>query len=279
MDESRVPITAGSRRARFADTGSCRITEAWFPAGSVLAPHRHDRHVLAVMLDGAFETRIGRHRLACSAGTTWTEPCEDPHANHVGRAGAHVIVLQPRTGNPAMEPFGSLLHVVWTRSDPAIAQDARRIVAELARPDSLTPLSLDALVALMCARAARLRTAGEAAGPRPRWLCHAREFVHAHFRDGPTLTEVAAAAGVPSWHLAREFRRHFHASIGAYARALRVNWALERLGSTDVPLSEVALEAGYADQSHLTRDCRRATGLSPLAYRRRVRERLAPSPR
>ena len=257
----------------------CRITEAWFPPGSVLEPHCHDRHILAIMLDGAFETRIARRSLDCAPGTVWTEPCEERHANHVGTRGAHVVVLQPRPGAPELAPFAALLDSVWTASDPSIASDARRAAAEVASPDSLSGLALDALVVMMCARAHRMRAPAQNGTARPDWLERAREFVHANYRLGTTLAAVAAAAGVPSWHLAREFRRHFHASIGEYARALRLNWVLEQLGGTDVPLSELALLAGYADQSHLTRACRSATGLSPHSYRRRMRERPAPSPR
>ncbi len=279
MPDSRVPITIGSRGARATDTGLCQITEAWFSAGSVLHPHRHDRHILAVMLDGGFETHIVRRRLDCAGGTVWTEPCGEPHANHVGSAGAHVLVVQPAPDAAELAPFLPLLDSVWTSLDPMVTSDARRLAAELAHPDTLSPLAMDALVALMCSRAARLRTAAESRHVRPAWLHRARDYVHACFREGPTLRDVARESGVPAWRLAREFRRHFRASIGEYARALRLNWALERLGATDAPLAEIALGAGFADQSHLTRECRSATGLPPLGYRRRVRERQAPSPR
>jgi len=279
MQESRVPITTGSRRARSEDTGTCRITEAWFPPGSVLHPHRHDRHILAIMLGGAFETRIARRRLDCAAGTVWTEPCEEPHANFVGSGGAHVVVVQPQAGAADLGPFDALLDAVWATPDPVIASDALRIAAEVAAPDSLSAITLDALVVIICARAARMRARVQSGRAPPSWLERAREFVHAHHRGSPTLSQVAAAADVPAWHLAREFRRYFRASIGEYARALRLTWAVEQLGATDTPISEIALQAGFTDQSHFNRACRSATGLAPLAYRRRVRERLAPSPR
>ena len=253
----------------------CRATEAWFPAGTVLRQHVHDRHVLAIMLEGGFETRIARRTLDCRTGVVWTEPCEEAHANRVGAEAARVIVLQPRFGQGALAPFATLLDDIWSTRDPAIVREARCISAELALSDALAPLALDALVVLICARAARLRDTRD----KPPWLERAHEFIHSSFRHQPSFGEVVAAAGVPGWRVARVFRRHFHCSMGEYARTLRLNWALEKLSSTSLPLPEIALSAGYADQSHFTRACRAATGMSPLRYRQHVRrERVAPSP-
>jgi AraC family transcriptional regulator len=42
---------------------------------------------------------------------------------------------------------------------------------------------------------------------------------------------------------------------------------------TDVPLAEIALAAGFADQSHFTKTFRRSRGLTPGEYRRSSRPR------
>lgn len=280
MRQSHKPVTMGSPRSRSVDTSTFRVTEAWFPPGSVLESHTHDRSIVAVMLDGSFETRIGGKRLACVSGATWTEPREEPHANHVGSLGARVIVTQPIAPcAPAIAPFGSLFDSVSLTRDPAIALDARRISAELSAPDDLSPLVLDSLTVLVMGRAARCSGSGRAARRPPQWLLCARDMVHAGFRSRLSLGTIASEAGVPAWHLAREFRRHFHASIGGYARALRVHWALEQLATSSRPLSEVACAAGFADQSHLTRACKAATGVPAAAYRREARGWHAPPPR
>jgi len=57
-------------------------------------------------------------------------------------------------------------------------------------------------------------------------------------------------------------------TIGEYARSLRLNWALDQLAKTSIPISAVAVAAGYTDQSHLTRVCTAATGVGPAQYRR-----------
>jgi AraC-like DNA-binding protein len=47
-----------------------------------------------------------------------------------------------------------------------------------------------------------------------------------------------------------------------------LEWATTRLGETDEPIAQIALDAGFADQSHLTRAFKQHTGLTPAEYRR-----------
>ena len=72
----------------------------------------------------------------------------------------------------------------------------------------------------------------------------------------PSLTELAAEAGVHPGHLARAFRQRFGLTVCQYSRSLRLEWAASQLAG-DATLVEVALQAGFADQSHFTREFRR----------------------
>ena len=55
--------------------------------------------------------------------------------------------------------------------------------------------------------------------------------------------------------------------VGSYARQLRLTWAAARLTSSDDGIAQIALQAGFFDQSHFTRAFGRHFGLTPLAYR------------
>jgi AraC family transcriptional regulator len=270
MRHNHAPVTLGSQRSREVDTGLFSITDAWFPAGSVLQPHTHDRSIIAVMIEGSFETDIATRRIECLPATMWSEPRAERHANYIGTRGARVLVMQPDPNrHELLTPFSGMLDEVMHARDPAFSIEARRVVAEVATWDSLSPLATDALVMLLLARATRRVQRNSAERRTPPWLLRSRDLVHAHFKERLDLVSIAETVGVSPWRLAREFRRHFHASIGEYARALRIEWALRELASGDQPISAIAQSAGYADQSHLTRACRGATGLPPAAYRRR----------
>jgi AraC family transcriptional regulator len=252
---------------------SCLITEAWFPPGTVLDDHRHDGTIVAVMLEGSFTTTLGRRRLDCSPSTAWTEPAEERHANHVGRHGAHVIVAQlDHSCTELFDLFRDFMSSAAILRDPVVVADARRLARELAIADSLSPVAAESLVLTMMTAAARAGTMATAEKAAPPWIARAREVIHAEFRQGLRLETIAAEANVHPSHLAHEFRRRFRCTVGEYARKLRLSWAVDRLQSSDEPISQVALSAGYCDQAHLTRECTRELGLTPARLRARNRK-------
>jgi AraC family transcriptional regulator len=105
----------------------------------------------------------------------------------------------------------------------------------------------------------------------PRWVSEARDFVHENYRRPFLLSEIAEHLGVEASRLAHAFRDRYGSSIGDYARARRLTFALDQLENTDRPIAAIAVAAGYCDQSHLTREVRRAIGVGPAAYRRQSR--------
>ena len=105
------------------------------------------------------------------------------------------------------------------------------------------------------------------------WLGDARDRLHADVAARPSLAELAAGVGVHPVTLARAFRRTFGCTIGEYLRRLRIERAAEQLATGTQPLAEIALAAGFADQSHFSNVFRRRVGMSPSAYRREVRGR------
>ena len=264
----------GSPRFQTVEATGCTIIEAWFPPGEVLPAHTHDRPIFGIMLGGAFQSAIARRRLDCPIATAWVEPQAERHANYIGREGARVLVVQPDPARADLfGPFGRFVEEVRHLRHAGIAADAWRVSAELTIADDLSTLAIDGLVQTMLATAARAERWSRSHAPAPRWLLQAQESLHAHFRDRVSMTELATAVGVSPWHLARGFRSHLRTSPGDYVRRLRVEWAAERLLRTDAPVAEIAVAAGFSDQSHLTREFRRQLGVTPLAYRRAGVER------
>jgi AraC-like DNA-binding protein len=100
------------------------------------------------------------------------------------------------------------------------------------------------------------------------WLSQAEELLRAHFLDSLDLDAIGSRIGVTALHLARRFREHYGVSPATYVRQLRIEWAAEQLTGGSGSISEIALTAGFADQSHFTREFKRHTGLPPDRYRR-----------
>ena len=105
----------------------------------------------------------------------------------------------------------------------------------------------------------------------PSWLLKIRERLTDHCADAPSLSMMAAEAGVHPAHVSRAFRHHFHCTITEYARKIRIARAEEYLSATEMPLAEVAMLVGYSDQSHFSAAFKRERGIPPARYRQSLR--------
>jgi AraC-like DNA-binding protein len=83
----------------------------------------------------------------------------------------------------------------------------------------------------------------------------------------PSLADLAAIGGVHPVHLSREFRKHYHMTIGELIRKRRIDRACELLSNSAMSLSEVALTCGFSDQSHFCAMFKSHTGLTPAKFR------------
>ena len=84
------------------------------------------------------------------------------------------------------------------------------------------------------------------------------------------IADVAAALDVHPVHLARVFRQAWGCSPGDLLRWRRVEQAGGLLRRPDLSMAEVALSAGIADQSHMTRAFQARYGMTPSHYRRQM---------
>ena len=75
-------------------------------------------------------------------------------------------------------------------------------------------------------------------------------------------------AGVSVSHLKTLFRRSTGLPVHQYVLRRRVERARLLLERGELPLSQIALEAGFAHQSHMARCMRRLLGTTPAALRR-----------
>lgn len=104
----------------------------------------------------------------------------------------------------------------------------------------------------------------------PSWLAAAQSYIADMARHEIGVADVAAAAGVHPVYLARQYRRWLGCSPGHDLRRRRVELAASLLAANDAPLSDIALEAGFCDQSHLNRAFMAQWGMTPAAFGRLI---------
>lgn len=255
---------------RAASVGGFTLREGRHPAGSALPWHTHPGPTLCFVYAGAFTESFAGATLECLPGTLKITPAEERHWNRFGREDTHGLLVEAdATRLERLGGYASVLETLGSFRDEGLALLAWRVAGELHRRDAAAPLAIEGLLLEILAGASREREL-RLTGTMPRWLTEARDYLHDPGQV-ESLGQLAAAVGVHPVTLARGFRKAYGCTVGAYLRWLRVARAARELAETDTPLAEIALAAGFADQSHFSNVFRRETGLSPSAFRRAVR--------
>lgn len=94
-------------------------------------------------------------------------------------------------------------------------------------------------------------------------------YIEDHIDRDLSLATLASVAQVSASHLKNAFRRSTGLPVHEYVVQRRVERAKSLLIQSELPASEVALEAGFSHQSHMARCMRRVLGITPSAVVRR----------
>lgn len=122
-----------------------------------------------------------------------------------------------------------------------------------------------------------LRCRPETAPFSPAWngtaatVARAVRLIEAGALDRGSAETLAASLGIGARHLTRLFRQHLHATPVRVARTMRVQRAKRLLDETDIPITDIALRAGFSSIRNFNLAFAQAYGRPPSAIRRRPR--------
>ncbi len=97
-------------------------------------------------------------------------------------------------------------------------------------------------------------------------------YLYAHLAERIGVSDAAAYVGYTPNYFNTRFRETFGMPFGAYLRAVRLEYAKNLVLSGDLPLTEVAFEAGFFSLACFSRCFKEKYGASPQQYRNRMRE-------
>jgi AraC family transcriptional regulator len=148
------------------------------------------------------------------------------------------------------------------------------LLQALHRPDEVNQLFVDHTMLAVTAHVARnygrtWRSSQRARGGLSPWQTRlACEKLESDLGGKISLDQIAAEFGLSVSHFSRAFRVSTGLPPHQWLLRQRVNTAKQLMGVRELPLSEIAISAGFANQSHFTRVFSQMVGVSPAAWRR-----------
>ena len=273
MNEVKIPSgTWHGHKLAARQVNGFSLAEITYPPGYKISKHAHESSLYYLVQKGSFTQTYGRKTREGRPSSLIYLRADEAHADKFHHAGALCFVIEleddwlTRSRNKQY-----VLDNSATFQGGMPAWFATRIYNEYRNMDQLSPLAIEGLVLELIAETSRL-TLRKAEAQPPRWLAQAQEFLHSHFSEPVSLSEVAKTVDMHSVHLARAFRQHYRCTIGEYIRKLRIEKAMQLMHTSTYSLTEIAYLTGFSDQSHFTRIFKKHTGKNPSAYKKNLKK-------
>lgn len=97
------------------------------------------------------------------------------------------------------------------------------------------------------------------------------QYIRQNFREHIPISQLASMVSLSTRQLNRRFQDTFRVSPQAFIMKLRLQAACEELQQSSLPISEIAIELGFHDQSSFTLQFRKQLGITPSKYRKSYR--------
>jgi AraC-like DNA-binding protein len=266
-----IALQAGSF---FGDTASVRIggavlSEVRHETGRAVPPHTHEYAYFCLLIEGAYRETSAGTTIEYDPFTVVFHAPRREHTDTIGPAGGRffMIELLPEWAE-AMTAQGALPEHFTELRGGECAWLMSRLYQEFLMRGATTDFAVESLLYQLCATAA-----DTAALPteEPPWMSDVDRRIQATFGEKTSVRDLASEVHVHASHLCRVFHRFRGRTIGDYVVGLRMQLACRRIVETERGLGDIAAEAGFADQSHMTRLFKRFIGETPAAYRKRIR--------
>ncbi|HEY6450190.1 MAG TPA: AraC family transcriptional regulator [Candidatus Cybelea sp.] len=155
--------------------------------------------------------------------------------------------------------------------DPRIEHIGWAVKAELEASEPWGRLYGDSLGLALAAHLLRgylpARLAGSDVRLSRRRLQRVVDYIHDHLSQDLSLAELAQLVDMSPSHFKVIFKQSMGLPVHQYVIRSRVEYATDLIAHGKLSLSDVALQAGFANQSHMARSMKRLTGVTPSAIR------------
>jgi AraC family transcriptional regulator len=250
------------------DFPEAKLIEAEYSPFESIPEHSHESAYMCLVIKGSYTERVHGSNRCCEARTAIFHPAGERHSDKFGRRMGRVFMIEPSAAwlQRCREHAIALDERVECRAG-TVSLLMSRIYCESTRAEQHSPLIVEALLLEIAVALAKMP--GRWSAKPPAWLLRIRERLREEYASAIRLEVLAAAERVHPTVLAHAFRRYFGTTAGEYLRRLRVEAACRQLLDCGQPLASIALDCGFASQSHFCTTFRRSMGFTPIEYRRR----------
>jgi AraC family transcriptional regulator len=250
------------------ETAGVVLTEVRHAVGKAVPEHQHQAPYFSLLLEGAYEERGDGFDLRYEPYTLVFHSAGTLHEDRMlGPCRFFAVDLLEKWDTVIDELGGVRAHVFELAGGDPVWLVLRLYREFLARADT-SETAIEALVYELVAHIAESSTDEP---HEPAWLPAIDHAVREQFHQPLELIALASTVGVHPTHLCRTYRRFRGHTISDAMMQARVAYVARRLTESDDSLSGIATEAGFTDQSHMTRVFRRITGYPPGNHRRLAR--------
>lgn len=238
-----------------------RVLRVVHPREQDIDEHRHDWSYIGIYTAGRYLESYDGGEALMAGPSAVLHPSGRPHSDVIADEGLETLTIEFDTAWLRHHGFDRLID----RSQLWSGGTAARAAGQLAR--IVTGPCSEAEIGAATSRF--LHIAGRSDQPvRPSWLERLEVDL---LRTRPSSTaEFARRFDLHPAYLARAYRYAVGEGMHETVRRARVQRAAGLLRHSDMPLAEIALTAGFCDQSHMNRCFRSVLGRGPLAVRGEV---------
>lgn len=261
------PAPFSGKQLRCFEQAGLALSETVYPSGLKMRCHAHGPAYFSLVLNGSYDERIGSKARVCKPLSLLFHPPGESHAVNFHDSLVRIFRFEVKSAwLECARQYGLSINEPVEFSGRANGWLAIRLYNEFRRMDEASPLAIEGLALEILAQASREKP-NDLERHAPRFLERAKEIIHARFNEEMTLALLADAVAVHPVYLARQFRKHYHCTVGEYLRRIRIEQACAKILNSDLTLARIAASTGFCDQSHFANTFKRLTGMTPSEYR------------
>ena len=150
---------------------------------------------------------------------------------------------------------------------------AMMLLAELKQEQTNNRLYVDSLANVLAVHLLRDHATAKPnvpvydGGLPQRQLMQVLDYIDAYLHRDIKLADLAALLNMSPFHFSRLFKQSLGVSPYKYLLKQRVERAKQLLKRSDRPITDIAFECGFNSHSHLSKQFRQLTGITPRVYR------------